>query len=712
MTQPSGRKRLSRRIRLAATVLLAGIGTLVVSTPAYAATFPINEPFRSATTNNPNWRLIPDADGWPKLTNEGDGWLQLTGAELGQSPGSAVLDDPFPTNLGIAVEFDYATFGGIELGGKRGDGFSFFLMDGSQPAGVGISGGGLGYTFLPGGYVGIGFDEFGNFSADINGPGQQPDKIAIRGAEDNSVAGYTFLTNADPPGGTVETGNRTGARRVRISITPDGSGGLFLNLASTSGPGTPFEPVITDFNLVAAGQPALPPTFKIGFSGSTGGATNFHEIRDLTVNVPTDLRITKSATTVVHPRQQLSYTLTATNSYLNPDTGVVVHDDVPAGITDVTWTCSPGANGGTCQTPSGSGNAVNAVLDLPGSGASAIVTVQGTASDAVADSVVDNTAEVIPPPDRLDLDGTNNSATAATTVLPFADLAVTKTTSTAAPVLFGATMSYLLGISNNGPGDADGVQLNDPVPAALDPTTVQAPGCTVAAAVLRCPVGALAAGESAEFTVTGQVLGSEQACVREGVVNTAGFTSVSADNVPDNDTATVTTPCQVPVDLSVTKTAPATVMLGDRFSYHITVANSGPFAAPDVVVHDEVPTLVTDVTWECSISDGSACGVPAGTGNTVHTVVTVPSGGSATIVVTGTAAELGAVGNTVISQACPACLNPGGRDVTATAGLRIVPRTLPATSVPFKRIADVGLLCLLVGAVLVASSGRLLRLNG
>jgi uncharacterized repeat protein (TIGR01451 family) len=238
----------------------------------------------------------------------------------------------FPSNLGIVVNFQYATWGGQEYAGHRGDGFSFFLMDGSYPPSVGISGGGLGYTFLPGGYMGVGFDEFGNFSAGINGPGQMPDDIAVRGAADNSVAPYTYLTGAPAPGGTVETGSRDGVRSVQITIMPV-NGHLLLSVMSNTGPGTPLEPVITNFDLEAAGQPALPPTFKLGFTASTGGATNFHEIRDLTVTAPTDLKLSKTATPVVDPRHQVTYTLTASNDYANPVTGAVVQDDVPAGIT-------------------------------------------------------------------------------------------------------------------------------------------------------------------------------------------------------------------------------------------------------------------------------------------------------------------------------------------------------------------------------------------
>ncbi len=301
-----------RRARVTGAAILAVVATLAIAVPAPAATrtltFPIDEPFRGPTTNNPNWVFTNDPPAGiptlPVLTNEGDGWLRLTNADNFRA-GSAVIDDNFPTNLGIVVQFTYVTWGGVALGGNRGDGFSFFLLDGSFPASVGISGGGLGYTQLQGGYIGVGFDEFGNFSGSLGGPGQRPNNIAVRGAYNNTNGGWWWLAGTPAPGGTVETGTTTRGlpRTVRLTITP-ASGGELMSVMSNTGPGTPLVPVFTDFNLRAAGQPAVPPTFKIGFSGSTGGATNFHEIRDLTINVPTDLEVTKTATAVVNPRQR------------------------------------------------------------------------------------------------------------------------------------------------------------------------------------------------------------------------------------------------------------------------------------------------------------------------------------------------------------------------------------------------------------------------
>ncbi len=218
-----------------------------------------------------------------------------------------------------------------------------------------------------------------------------------------------------------------------------------------------------------------------------------------------------------------------------------------------------------------------------------MVTVHGAASDATAGTTVTNTAAVVPPDDRLDLDDTNNVATAATEVLPFADLAVDQDVKYRRRAVRRPDLVTSSASPTTGPGTAVGAAIVDPIPAAIDPASVQAPGCTVTAAVLTCPAGTLAPSASQQFAVTGTVLGSEVACASGTIVNTATATAtVSADNVPANDVASVSTPCTVPVNVSVTKTAPATVTLGDRFSYRITVTNNGPYGAPNTAIDDQV----------------------------------------------------------------------------------------------------------------------------
>src|SRR6202008_123214 len=108
----------------------------------------------------------------------------------------------FPSNMGLIAEFEYYMYGGTALSGKTGDGFSFFLFDGSVTTAnfrIGANGGALGYAQknspsavkgVSKGYIGIGFDAFGNFSNPQDGrnggPGVKPGAVVLRGPGDGS----------------------------------------------------------------------------------------------------------------------------------------------------------------------------------------------------------------------------------------------------------------------------------------------------------------------------------------------------------------------------------------------------------------------------------------------------------------------------------------------------------------------------------------------
>lgn len=226
---------------------------------------------------------------------DGQGWLRLTDAAVRQR-GTAVYNHAFSSQDGVLAEFEYATWGG-----NGADGFSFYLLDGavSNPT-SGATGGSLGYASsgqganrqngVPGGYLGIGFDEFGNFSTLAAGGCPQPasagpscertpNSIAVRGrdqsATGNGNGNYPLLARVQIPQG-IGTGSRDGARRVRITMTPAPEILLTVEVQFNAGQG--YQKLIDALNITQIN--GLPPeTFKIGFSGSTGGQTNVHEVR-------------------------------------------------------------------------------------------------------------------------------------------------------------------------------------------------------------------------------------------------------------------------------------------------------------------------------------------------------------------------------------------------------------------------------------------------
>jgi hypothetical protein len=256
----------------------------------------------------------------------GDGWLRLTSNEYNQT-GYAYYDKPIPTNRGLVIEFDYTTWG--RKGSTGGDGFSFFLFDGAttnfNPGGYG---GSLGYAQrcgivgLSNGYVGIGFDEFGNFSraseCKIGGISRTPDSIALRGPG-NGMDGYVYLGGNTVAGGigfnqpTRPLQNGTDYRRAIIIIEPVGSA-FRISVSLISGLGTEPEVIVEPITMSSV----APSTLKFGFAGSTGSVTNYHEIRNLKISNRTpDLKVLKTVEDLnggnTRPGDSLKYNISIQN---------------------------------------------------------------------------------------------------------------------------------------------------------------------------------------------------------------------------------------------------------------------------------------------------------------------------------------------------------------------------------------------------------------
>ncbi|MFD8145691.1 hypothetical protein [Streptomyces sp. NPDC059708] len=604
-------RRRGSGLRRAAVALLCAAGLALPALPAAAdpdpvrnapraVSFPVYEPFDSSTnsgtaTGNASY---PDT-----------GWLRLTSTGTNQA-GTWKMKDSFSSALGIVAEFTYATYGGTAFDGKRGDGLSFYLTDGSAADGVGATGGALGYACsmsgstctarsgVPGAYLGIGLDEFGNFSSagvGNGGPGAASNKIVVRGGGNGST-GYRYATAANPPGGTVETGSRAKNRTIRLSLLPSGKK-MLLSLWSDSGPDTDMVKLITDYDVTSiANQPALPATLKVGFSAGTGGATNNHEINELRINVPVDLSVKKTLDTKTVPAGggPVTYTVTVSNDQTNDVTGAVVRDTVP-GLTDVTWTCRADT-GSACGRASGSGNALDTTADLK-RGGTVTYTITGTAPAQPA--TLTNTATVTAPADRSDTNPADNTSSAdAVTVTARADVEALKESLGTGPVAPGETFDYRITARNNGPSDTSSVAVADTLPAAL--SFVSSPNrCTANGQVLSCPVRvALAAGAQTTWTVRVRLDPGYQGDGSD-LGNTATVSHAVPDPRPANNTsAAAFPPGGTPVakaDLSTVKEATTTARVapGETFAYRVTVSNAGPSTARRVKITDPLPSALS-----------------------------------------------------------------------------------------------------------------------
>lgn len=225
----------------------------------------------------------------------GDGWLRLTQNLTNQSTYALFDNAIFSVNAQIQIEMEYAFYNGTGA-----DGIAFFLIDGSVDAGsfsAGAFGGSMGYaqkTGIPGmtgGYLGFAFDNFGNYSnpteGRVGGTGFVPNAIAVRAsaADDYAfVAGSGPLQNL-PGGGQMDFPDSTarpdqgGADYRAFRLTLDANN--LLTVEMKFGADADYLTAFTA-DLSAYDRPE---TFKLGFTGATGSATEIHEIRNLRVEM-------------------------------------------------------------------------------------------------------------------------------------------------------------------------------------------------------------------------------------------------------------------------------------------------------------------------------------------------------------------------------------------------------------------------------------------
>ena len=226
---------------------------------------------------------------------------------------------------------------------------------------------------------------------------------------------------------------------------------------------------------------------------------------------PADLTIAKADTPdPVTPGTTLTYVLTITNLGPLGSAGGAATDTLPAGLTFV-------------SSPDGC-SAAGSIVTCPFPALAAGASVDRTLVVAVAPGVtspISNTASVSPVAGEADPDPSNDSATAETALAPSADLGITKVAGTAS-ASWGQQVVYTITVHNDGPSDAQGVVVDDPLPPELfGGTTV---GClNDPAGVPTCQLGTVAAGASAVYTLTATVISGTT------VTNTATVGAATAD---------------------------------------------------------------------------------------------------------------------------------------------------------------------------------------
>jgi large repetitive protein len=429
--------------------------------------------------------------------------------------------------------------------------------------------------------------------------------------------------------------------------------------------GNAYPPILVDATVA---DPA-PDTIINTATVSGGGSDPASASDGGGANGLADISITKTADpTTVQSGGTVTFTLNVANSGPSSAQNVTVSDPIDlSSFSDV----SVDPSQGTCDAT------VSCSLGTIVDNGSATITITATVT-AGASTLTNNASVASTTPDPDDSD---NSASAGINVITSADLAIAKT-GDANPDQ-GATTTYTLTVSNNGPNTADGVVVNDSLPSQFTATAAGGDGfdCTLPGGpggTVVCTLASLAPTDPAtnpppQITITGTIAAGTAG---QSISDSATVTSNTGDPDQTNNTATFNQVIGPVADVAITKqalesdgTTPVTTPLAvaDTFIYAITVTNHGPSAAEAVTVTDTLPTGLTLAATATGCTPGS------GSGGTIScTLGTLAPGNTVTInldVRVGATASNTAPTNTATVSSTTVDPDPTDNSASATVGV-------------------------------------------
>ncbi|MBC3621023.1 MSHA biogenesis protein MshQ [Vibrio metschnikovii] len=246
------------------------------------------------------WRVFRSSGSFTpsKVIVNGNNRLRLTQAVQNQATAST-FQRIFPAaNNRVEVEFDYFAYGGTGA-----DGVAIVFSDAAVTPQVGAFGGPLGYGYkvaeqqpgFAGGWLGIGLDEYGNYSVEGGGNSvnsRRRQAVVLRGSG-AGYSGYNYLAGTCNNGSTninsdclspkVDNTNGNPQHRYRIVIDSTQASTSFVTVSRKVGTSS-WVDLIGPINVMSlSGQENVPNELFMSITGSTGSVTNNHEIDNFEV---------------------------------------------------------------------------------------------------------------------------------------------------------------------------------------------------------------------------------------------------------------------------------------------------------------------------------------------------------------------------------------------------------------------------------------------
>jgi uncharacterized repeat protein (TIGR01451 family) len=480
------------------------------------------------------------------------------------------------------------------------------------------------------------------------------------------------LTNGGPAtANTITFTETTPANTIAQSLS--GPAGWTCTLAtltctiSSLGVTTANFTFVVAVSTTAASGSTITQTDSASCTASDPNCANNTASTSVLVAASADLSVTNTASPVpVIAGNNITYGQVVSNLGPSTATNASLTENTPA---NTNFQSIVVAGGWSCTTPAvGSTGTINCTNPSFAAGSAGFTVVLGVAAATPAGTAINNT--VVVSSATSDPNAANNTAI-ATDVVATATQADLITTNTALPasVAAGSNITYTQSVTNNGPAAATAVSFTQSTPPNTNFQSVTAPGWTCvnpavgAAGTITCTIATLAVNTTANFTVVLQVNAGTASGTNIAETATATASNIVPNLTGNSATAMVVVANANSADMAIVKTAAPspTVADGDTLAYTLTVTNSGPATATNVVVTDPLPT---DVTY---ISVNTTAGTCSEAGGTVTCLLgTMANAGNATVTILTLAAAPGTAINTATVSADQTDPNPINNTSTQT----------------------------------------------
>ncbi len=659
---PATKGTFTNTIQAASIVTTQGVTTSAVTANLVLVTTsvtvnksfsPTTVPLGTTTLNDPNFSTLSI-----QIRNNNAGAIALTGVGLTDNlislqPGLLVADPPTPifSGAGCTGATITAPIGAtqIVLSGASVNANAICTLSVHV---VGTISGNLINTVPPGSI---------SDAQGVTNPLQGTATLAVTGSADLTITkddGVTMVIPGDTTTYTITVSN-SGPNDVTglgVNDTPP-AGMTFASwtCASTVGslcPASGSGPIAASVTVLHGGSVTFTVTAAIA-DNATGTITNTASLAvpgsvidtnpvtsasDTDTLTPfADLAITKSDGVVsVTPGGTTSYTITVSNGGPSSADGAVFTDPAVANLSVTSVSCGSASGGAVCPTAPNTTIALMqgsgiVIPTLPALG-SVVFTVNATVSSGATGSIT-NSASIAAPGGVTDPNPGNNSASDTDTVVPFADLAITKTDGVTS-VTPGGTTTYTIVVSNNGPVNVVGATVIDNLPAAITSDTFTAVGSGGATGFTASGTGNISDtvnlpnGATITYTLHANIAANATGTLS----NTATVSPPVGVTDPNlaNNSATDTDTIALTADLAITKTDGVTsVTPGGTTTYTIVVSNNGPSSVTGATVTDVLPAGITSDTFTAVGSGGATGFTASGTGN-ISDTVNLPNGATIT----------------------------------------------------------------------------------